>query len=602
MRKIKILAIAPYEGMAETILAIAQQREDLDVTVRVGNLSTGLQIAKTLEHQNYDVILSRGGTADLIRSSGEIPVVETAISVYDVLRAIKMAENYSDKMAIAGFPSITNCAKLLCDLLQYKIDIFTFEKTEDAYSTLSRLKKQGYGLIICDMIGSTTAAQLGMNSILISSGTESIETALNEAVKLVKSSQRIYKQKELFQTILTDREEDFLIYDPDGKLWYSTVDDLAQENFRAALADTMEEHLQDFLKQPYFRLDIKYSRTILNLSNHHVYYEEQKYTIITITKKQALFSDTDNSIAIFNKPAADPEDFRNYYNSAIYIGKTRSFIEDYAATTFPVLILGEVGTGKDKAASLIYEQGPYQNGPYYMINCGLLNEKRWAALLDNDNSPLNTVHTTIHLKGMEKLNNTQLDRLFSYFEQSNVLKRNRLIFSYVETPGVNAMNSPVCSYLTNQLNCLTLHLEPLRSRKDDIPSISALYLNQLNASLGKQIIGFEADALVAIQNFPWNHNLDQFHRILKELAVITKSSYITKESVTDILKKEQPAHPWQVQKQIPFNLDRTLDEINYDIIRTVLEQENMSKEKTAKRLGISRSTLWRILKSRDGSQ
>jgi len=49
-----------------------------------------------------------------------------------------------------------------------------------------------------------------------------------------------------------------------------------------------------------------------------------------------------------------------------------------------------------------------------------------------------------------------------------------------------------------------------------------------------------------------------------------------------------------------LDLSRTMEEINYQIIQTVLKEENGSKEKTASRLGISRSTLWRILKNRRG--
>ena len=52
--------------------------------------------------------------------------------------------------------------------------------------------------------------------------------------------------------------------------------------------------------------------------------------------------------------------------------------------------------------------------------------------------------------------------------------------------------------------------------------------------------------------------------------------------------------------QVPINLDhsQTMEEINYQIIQMVLKEENGSKEKTSRRLGISRSTLWRILKNR----
>ena len=132
MQKIKILAVAPYEGMADTIAILASQRDDIELTAQTGDLNTGKKIAMELAHKNYDVIISRGGTAELIRSTVDLPVVDISISGYDILRTIKLAQNYSGKFVIAGFSGITSYARVLCDLLQYDIDIITFSSEENA--------------------------------------------------------------------------------------------------------------------------------------------------------------------------------------------------------------------------------------------------------------------------------------------------------------------------------------------------------------------------------------------------------------------------------------------------------------------------------------
>ena len=98
-----------------------------------------------------------------------------------------------------------------------------------------------------------------------------------------------------------------------------------------------------------------------------------------------------------------------------------------------------------------------------------------------------------------------------------------------------------------------------------------------------------------LQSFPWPHNLDQLQHVLNELVVITNTPYITYQSVKQILKQEQTSCTFQQTSH--FNFNQTLDNINYQIIVAVLKQENGNKEKTSKRLGISRSTLWRILKN-----
>lgn len=595
MKKIRILAIAPYEGMAEIITSLSQERDDIEVTVKVGDLQIGLSIAKELSYDNYDVILSRGGTADLIRSELDIPVVDTPLSAYDMLRSIKMAESYSGKFAIAGFQSITNSAHMLCDLLQMDVKIITFETSEQVLPLMQTLKNQNYSLVICDMIGSSTAQNLGLNSILVPSGTESISEALDAAVKLVNASQHVNRERDIFQTALSRGEDDFIILDPRGNLWFSS---LAANPMRSQILNMANTFLPAFMKTDGQLFERQFNDCILEISNQHILYEDMLYTLLRIHKKEPLFKEEDQSIAIYNKHEEKKADFNIYYNSANHVGNVHTLIEEYSRTTYPVLITGEVGTGKDKAAALIYEQGPYQNAPYYVIDCSMLNERKWNTLITSENSPLNNIQTTIYMKSAGELSSQQLEKLSVFWEQTKLSKQNRMIFSVILD---KQTNPAVLNYLTNQVSCLLLPLPPLRERKTDIPSIATLYINQYNAVLGKQIVGFEPKAMELLQGFSWPHNLDQMNRIIKEMVILTKSSYITAETVRVLLKQELltnfPISPIGYEPQI--DIHQTLDDITYDIIQLTLNEENMNKEKAAKRLGISRSTLWRILKSHE---
>ena len=591
MHKVKILAIAPYEGLADTISSIAQTRSDIQITVQIGDLDAGKKIASELAHNNYDVILSRGGTSELIRSSIELPVIDIQISGYDVLRTIKLAENYSGKFVIAGFSSITSCARVLCDLLQYDIDIITFTSESDAKPSLRKAMKNGCSLALCDMAGSKAAQSLGMNSLLISSGTESIESAIEEAVKFVHSSQHVHKQKDLFQALLSNEEHEFLIYNPAGTLWFSS---LADDNHNIALINLVQTYLKAFLKVPDQTVTRQIRDKVYILKNRHLIYDDQKYTAITIRQQEALFSEENSTIMIYNHLDQSSSDYSGEYNSSHQIGNTAHLIQEYSKNNLPVLIIGEPGTGKDKIAKQLYENGLYNSAPLYIINCELMGERKWNSLLNSDNSPFTSVGTTIYIKNPGALSKSQLDELFSYIENSRLVKRNRVIFSLVQDTTVESQSTLCRSYFENKLCCLTINLPPLRERIEDLPSIAALYIHRMNISTGKQVIGFEAEAMELMCAFSWPHNLDQLHHVIEELVIITKTPYINCQDVKSILEAEP------VQKTSDtcsgFDFSGTLDEMNYQIIQMVLKEEHGSKEKTAKRLGISRSTLWRVLK------
>ena len=129
--------------------------------------------------------------------------------------------------------------------------------------------------------------------------------------------------------------------------------------------------------------------------NRHLIYEDQKYTAITICKSPALTAEDDPGFQIYNIDNTSSNDFADAYNGTGKAGKIAQIIEEYAKSHLPVLILGENGTGKGKAASLIYKQSNYKHAPFYSIDCSLIKERKWHSLLNNENSPLNEVNSTV---------------------------------------------------------------------------------------------------------------------------------------------------------------------------------------------------------------
>ena len=86
-----------------------------------------------------------------------------------------------------------------------------------------------------------------------------------------------------------------------------------------------------------------------------------------------------------------------------------------------------------------------------------------------------------------------------------------------------------------------------------------------------------------------------FSPVIKQPFTYYKTE--TRYLVQHLLKQEQPAHPHSGSGDPEtLNLNQTLYLINYDIVRIVLEQENGNRSRAASRLGISRSTLWRLLR------
>ena len=177
MDKIKILAIAPYWGMASVMKQVGQNRNDIELTVKLGNYKTCLEVLREEPDYRYDAIVSRGGTAELLRTAASIPVVEIDVSVYDVLRCLKSAQHYLEKFAVVGFSGITECAVQLSAMMQYDFTVCTITAESDIKGELQRLRDQGVELILCDRVSMVNAEELGMNAMFLSSDEASIAAA-----------------------------------------------------------------------------------------------------------------------------------------------------------------------------------------------------------------------------------------------------------------------------------------------------------------------------------------------------------------------------------------------------------------------------------------
>lgn len=590
--KTRILAIAPYQGMKEVMNEIEASRDDIDLTIRIGNLENGLKIVRSYDLDDFDIIISRGGTAKMIAANVNIPVVEVEISVYDILRAIKLAENYTNRFAIIGYSAITDCAKTLCDLLKYDIEIITLGDSVDPYESMKKLREQGYEMVLCDMIGTSIAYDLGLNFILITSGKESIEASVDQAIKSSELFSYYKQQSIVLKNAVIQGRESLFIYTKDGNLIFSSLE---RSGVTETFFDYVEKNIHSFLSDSRFRLEERIDSLVLSLYSRHLTLNGCAYVYIYLYIQDAPVLVEDLGVSFYDKKEDSNYEVAAFYGSANFIGNIRYTLEQYASTLCPVLILGEAGTGKDKAASFLYEHSEYKKRPFYIIDCEHTNQKKWNYLMENANSPLNDLHTTIYIKNLQTLEESLANKFLSCLKQNDFHKRNRFIFSFRTSPSEDESRSS-CQYLMNALSCLVLRLLPLRERKEDIPSIATLYISKANIELGKQVVGFADDALNLMQSFAWNGNLDQFKRVIRQLIVLTEGYYIDASLVRQVLKQESPKITSSLQPGYEIiNTNQPLDDINYDVVRMVLEQEGMNKTKAVERLKISRSTLWRML-------
>lgn len=589
--RIRVLGIAPYEGMKTLMSSVVADYPQIDLTLFVGDMEQGLEIARSNFHGDYDVVISRGGTAKMLQKNLALPVIEIDISMYDILCALKLADGLTGKTAMVSFANITSSAHLLCNLMKYNMDIYTIDSAEAVEPTLRQLQKNDYQSILCDMISNTTAKRLGLNSFLITSGVDSIRKAFDQALLLCRSQQRLRDENQFFRQLIQGQIGHTMVFDQDGNLFLSTLDDPKPELLELLRRDLPESQLGAER-----RITRNLSGMLYAIRARRISTGSLTYTAFFFDARKTPLSPNQVGIRFSTRPEAENAFYSSIFSFAGSISDYQQDIEHISQSTAPVMVTGEDGTGKESIVSVLYMRSPLRNAPLVSINCSLLNDKSWAFLLEHHNSPLADQGNTLYFASIDALSEERRQQLLAVLSEMDVCRRNRVIFSCVCQPG--EYTSAVGSLFMDKLCCLSLYLPPLRQMAERIPALVNLSLSHLNVDLPRQIVGADPEAITLLQNFQWPHNYTQFRRVIGELAVTATGSLITAENVRQALRKERHVgafSPCAENAAAPLNLNRTLDEISQDVARRVVEESGGNQTVAAKRLGISRTTLWRLL-------
>lgn len=592
MKKLRLLCIPPYEGMYNLMTNIAAQRSDVELIIHMGNLENGLKAVLENRDNNIDAIISRGGTAETIRAHcGDIPAYDIIPSVYDVLRTIRLAQGTSERFAVVGFPSITKPADMLRDIMQYDFQVRTIRSTAECESCLQSLHDEGVQVIVGDTISAICAQKFSMYALLVVSGIESVESAIDSAVQMHRYYDSTSRRATLLSDLLATEEDELLIYTSNGQLYFSNAANLPED-----ISLLLQQKVSNVIAQGSLKIVRHLNGFNLSIKGRLLQSGGEDYCVYSLSRlsNAAIF---DKHLIRYLSPDIDLPDSKPleyYLGSSEEITAIHAACDRYAAMNAPVLISGARGTGKDRFAHYIYAHSKLKHSPFVSIDISLLDDRGWNFLLKSDNSPLTDSGLTIFFQRMQAATPAQQQQFMVYLKNSRVSQANRLMFSYTMEQGFEPKDE-LYLYLTETMRCLRLHAPTLSQRREDIPTLASLYINAVNVQHGTRVIGLTYGAMLILQNHTWIRNVDQLFQFIQDLVISAKTSYISEEQVQALLSREkQPKTP--VLQETNIDLDRHLDEIIHDIVLRVYESENMNQTHTAKHLGISRSTLWRMLK------
>lgn len=596
--KIKVLVIAPYKGLIELIKNLEPELVEFDIILHQADLIESLELVEAYEEENIDFIISRGGTADLLKKSTSIPVIEINVSGYDILRILTLLKGYQGKIEMIGFNSIIQGFESVSNLINMDLSYTVINHKDEVSVALKKAKKTGVRIIVGDTVTVTLANEIGLQGVLITSGRESVLEAFYKAHQMNVALEELRTQSIIYQNLLTQIDSAVLMITENGEIQF------ANEKFYRMLNIKKDYNQKNSLFEslPYFEKMIHNSRNHEFQPNYQISLEDMDR--LFDIKLGYLGEKNDQGLYFFEIKEATGAS-QDVEMTVIYPQQTNSFPQIVMGSKLyqkaiqiaveqikshqPITVYGEVGTGKRIFISSLFSSSFSKGSTLMEIEINRMSTKvfnKFIKMIEEESE-----QTLIHIRGLENITNSQQQRLFG-----NPIKA-QLVFSFVGEEGILDKNSlKLDTEIVKIFREKSIYFPPLRERLDELMELIQTFIIQFNEIYGKQVVGVRPNVLHALHSLAWKENLIELKQVIKEFVKQSEGEYLSEDLLHLLPNPSQYTVAGNHSQGTFVDLNQPLDAIEAQIINTIMEQENMNQSRVAKRLGINRSTLWRKLK------
>lgn len=277
-----------------------------------------------------------------------------------------------------------------------------------------------------------------------------------------------------------------------------------------------------------------------------------------------------------------------------------------AASSAPVLIMGENGTGKELIAEAIHLNSPRKKQPFVKVNLGgissslfeseMFGHKKGAftgAFTDREGRFSVADKGTIFLDEIGDLDPNSQVKLLRVLQEHTfeVLGESRP--RKVDIRVVSATNANLAKMVADRtfredlfyrINLITITLPPLRDRKDDIPLLVKHFAKEFTKSGSEPEPRFTTDAMSLLTSLPYPGNIRELKNLVERIIIMSESSTIDIDDIKNHLSDSTSA---------PGTVKSVLTDNERQVIVDTLKKFDGNMSKTAAHLGITRQALYR---------
>lgn len=620
----KILVVSTHDEMTAAAEQFArEQGEPLEILF--GDVNTALDSVLRFPLAKKQAIVSRGGTAQVLRKQLDIPIVEVNVGAYDILRAVWPFRER--KLAIVGADNVISGAQTLTTLLG--IDALAFEATQekDIERMIDLALSRGCDTVIGDFTAWRVSARRGIPCEMVRSGKEAVGDAIRRALELCNAIDQEREKTQRIGALVEHLEEGIVLLNDKQEI--TMMNRSAEHMFNTTRAQWIGKSFDDF---PAVLSGTRMTQTADGIQHRLLYTKDAvlaaKYIQINQKKpnsEQLIACEDVTRIQAYEEEIRRTIAKRGHvakYQFADIVGKSEAIqnairlARQYALVDSTVLLYGESGTGKELFAQSIHNQSSRSARPFVAVNCATFPGSLLESTLFGYEAGAFTGakkegskglfelahHGTLFLDEITEMDLPTQAKLLRVLQEREVMRVGGSTIIPVDVRVLASCNQKLIKLVNEnrfradlyyRLSVLNLELPPLRARKDDIPLLLERFMAQYAAEYGRPVVELPPEVIERLISYRWPGNIRQLCNVVQRI-VLTAERKLSCDQLELYLEALGEA-PDGEAASLPVCAEGTLDEILRRSVRETLAEEGYHKTNTAKRLGITRATLNRYL-------
>ncbi|MCW2270765.1 Propionate catabolism operon regulatory protein [compost metagenome] len=611
--------------------------EETRIQVLDTSVDEALQVACELERRGeVDVFVCAGATAAYLRKHLTRPVLSMRISGADLLRALEQARAHSSQVAILSYSHINAELQAMAGLFTVQFHQASYTTLEQARAAVDQVAKLGCRSVIGSSTVLELAEQAGLHGVL-SLSTETVRKALEEAIGILHSQRIEIAKRQHLNGVLQHIPAGVAAIDNHGIVQslnpaLALLLDLPPS---AALGRPLQELCPALDLAQALRDGIGEENQVIRLGTHQVVSNllpilenGQRTGMVLTCQDTTAVQRADQRIRASRRPGAFVAKYRleQISGNSLANRELLRLAERYALTDSTILITGESGTGKELLAQGIHNASKRPHGPFVAINCAAFPE----SLLESElfgyeegafsgsrkgGKPglFEAAHRgTLFLDEIGDMPVSLQTRLLRVLQEREVLRLGGTEPISIDVRIIAATHQDLRGAieagqfrtdLYYRLNILRLQTLPLRERREDIALIARGIVQGLLVSGQPRGAGALPPALMPyLLEYPWPGNVRELENIVERAVLsakeLTHHGEIDQQRLARLLpelfeQREGPSAPLPAVTEDLRSLGKAAQLTH---VRQTLEDCQGNHDEAARRLGISRTTLWRRLR------